>query len=466
MNSNTVQFRHEDEGISEAVWWSTPQWEDVPILDLVATASRFSTVLVAAAHPDDETIGVGGLLADLAALELPITVLMGTNGERSQPGLEESGRSRLGDQRRHEVQRAVEKLASHAHLSHLNLPDARLSEHEEELMQAIVNRSDEATLILAPWTDDGHTDHDSLGRAAQRAAKITGAVVVHFPIWMWHWSEPASVPWSRMVAAEPSRVACWLKRAALEEFASQRMPSNVNFDHPPVAAILSGTLLARARRLIETLIDPGAELPVLSREDRDSRTITRSATFDEMYDAGSDPWGNAQSFYEQRRRSLLLAALGRARYERILELGCADGHVTSALVNRAEEVVAIDTSPRAVAAARLAAPAADITAGNLPNDIPHEQFDLVILSEVGYFLTATELIATLRRARAALVTGGELLLCHWQHPTKSVPLDGILVHEQARTVLGYSPSAQYRDGDLCIEVWADAPSIAESEGRT
>ncbi len=184
-----------------------------------------------------------------------------------------------------------------------------------------------------------------------------------------------------------------------------------------------------------------------------------------MYDAGSDPWGNACSFYEERRRALLLAMLGARRYPRVLELGCADGYLTTALADRADELLALDTSERAVVAARLATPTALIRQGSVPDDIPQGRFDLIVLSEVGYFLTPIELIQTLRRADAALAPGGELVLCHWQHPTNHLPLDGILVHEQALSVLGRPPRARHIDADLCIEVWGEAPSLAASEGR-
>ena len=101
-----------------------------------------------------------------------------------------------------------------------------------------------------------------------------------------------------------------------------------------------------------------------------------------------------------------------------------------------------------------------------PADLPPGPFDLVLLSEVGYFLTPLELVATLRRCEASLTPGGELVLCHWQHPTEHVPLDGALVHEQAGTALRLRRRATYLDDDLRIEVWGDSDSLARREGRT
>lgn len=465
MSSSTPLFTHLQEGTAESVWWSAPQWDNVPILDLPALTERFSKVLVAAAHPDDETLGIGGLLTDLATLGVPIHILIATAGERSRRGLDGAGRARLAQVRRQEVEEAVAGLAPHASLIHLGLPDAELSHHEDDLCAEMTRRIDERTLILAPWTHDGHTDHDALGRAAACAAELAGAVVAHFPIWLWHWSDPASLPWSSMVASDTSLVGSWRKRAALDSFVSQRTACIDGFDGTVSAPILGATALARGRRLIETLIDVRHEMPVVTRGGQRARTTSRRNTFDEMYDDGPDPWRNSGSFYEERRRDLVLALLSRPHYQRVLELGCADGYLTAALLSRAERVSAIDTSAQAVAAARRAAPRAVIEQGNVPHDIPAGPFDLVTLCEVGYFLTPTELVATLRRARAALAPGGELLLCHWQHPTNGVPLDGTLVHEQARSMLGSEPRARHQDEDVCIEVWGDAPSVAVSEGR-
>ncbi|HKJ12245.1 MAG TPA: hypothetical protein VJ976_07620, partial [Ornithinimicrobium sp.] len=110
-------------------------------------------------------------------------------------------------------------------------------------------------------------------------------------------------------------------------------------------------------------------------------------------------------------------------------------------------------------------PGAHVTVGAAPAAIPGGPFDLVVLSEVGYFLTPTELLVTLAKARSALAADGELVLCHWQHPTIGVPLDGPLVHEQAQDSWGGPAQAHYRDPDLCIDIWTATASVASREGR-
>ena len=327
-------------------------------------------------------------------------------------------------------------------------------------------RTDPDTLVLAPWLADGHGDHDALGRAAAEAVSHSGADLAHYPIWLWHWGAPDALPWDDVVAAETSRAGAWRKRAALEEFPSQTSSSGDPASAEAGAAVLGRASLDRAHRLVEALVDPAHALPRVPPDRLERRAATRAQHFDRMYDGAPDPWAFDGSFYEERRRALVLAVLGRRRYGRALEIGCADGRITEALLERCDEVVALDTSHRAVAAARERAPRAVVEQGMAPADLPPGPFDLVLLSEVGYFLSPLELVATLRRCESSLAPGGELVLCHWQHPTELVPLDGVLVHEQAATALRRRRRATYVDEDLRVDVYGDAEPLARAEGRT
>ena len=71
---------------------------------------------------------------------------------------------------------------------------SRELEHE---ITAAARPGGTATLIVAPWSADGHKDHDAAGAAAARAAAATGSMLLEYPIWWWHWGSPANddVPW-------------------------------------------------------------------------------------------------------------------------------------------------------------------------------------------------------------------------------------------------------------------------------
>ena len=466
MSTTPAPFHHADPGTPESTWLGSDRWDAVPVLDVPGVVQRYARVLVVSAHPDDETLGVGGLLSDLADAGATLHVLVATDGEQSHPVGDAGARAALGTRRRREVEQAVHTLAPGARVTHLGLPDGSLDQREGTLVGHVLRHADPDTLVLAPWVADGHSDHDALGRACAAAVSRTGAGLAHYPIWLWHWGTPDALPWPDVVACEPSRASAWRKRRALEQFPSQTTAWGVSDEAGrPAAPVLGAAALDRAHRLVEVLIDPAHVLPTVPPASIEGRVTSRGEQFDRMYDDSGDPWAFATSFYEGRRRALVLALLGCRRYGRVLEVGCADGRLTEALLERCDELVALDTSHRAVAAARVRAPKATVVHGVAPADLPPGAFDLVVLSEVGYFLTPLELIATLRRCEAALAPGGEMLLCHWQHPTTDVPLDGALVHEQALTMINRTRRATYVDEDLRIEVWGDAASVANLEGR-
>ena len=456
------RFRHEEDGTSEAVWLTDGRWGSVPSLDVAATAARHPDVLVVAAHPDDETLGAGGLVAELAEAGSSVRVLTATSGEASHPGLAGDAASRLASRRRAEADHAVAALAAGVTVTYLDIPDGTVADQETRLVEEIAQRCTPDTLVVAPWTGDAHPDHESAGRAGALAAARTGAAAVFYPVWLWHWGGPEDLPWPEAVVLEQSASTAWRKRAALGEFRSQQEAWDVTGPGAGAAPMLGPRVLDRAHRLVETYLDPDGVLP-LTADDEGWRSA-RSATLDAMYDGGEDPWAVRSSFYESRRKALVLAALGRERYGRVLEVGCADGHLTRELVARADHVTALDTSPRAVAATRAAVPSAEVGLGAAPDALEPAGADLLVLAEVGYFLRPRELVATLRIARQVLDDGGEVLLCHWQHPTNDIPLDGALVHEQASSVLG-EPAVRVVDPDVTVEVWTTGDSAAVREGR-
>ncbi len=454
------RFHHAEDGTSEPDWLLDPRWADLPSVDVAALAARHPRVLVAAAHPDDETLGAGGLVAALARHGASVHVVVATHGEASHPRARGWTPALLAGVRVTEVAAAVEALAPGARLELLGLPDGGLAGLEDRLVEALLARSDRTTLVVAPWSGDGHPDHDALGRAAVTAAARTGATTVQHPVWLWHWGRPDDLPWARAHAVELGAGDVARREVALGAYRSQTEPLGPG---PDEAAVVTGAVLRRARRLVEVVLaEPGA-LPVLP-----ARTeAVVAGPFDAMFTSGDDPWAFEGSFYEQRKRDLTLAVLGRPRYGRVLEIGCATGVLTEALAGRADAVVAVDVSGEALTRARgRNVPGVDWVRGRAPDAVPDGPADLVVLSEVGYFLTPLELLETLRRVRAALAPHGEVVLVHWRHPTEGVPLDGPAVHALARSVLGDLPRrAAAEDADVLVEVWGHPTSVAAAEGR-
>ncbi|HEX4766693.1 MAG TPA: class I SAM-dependent methyltransferase [Lichenihabitans sp.] len=138
--------------------------------------------------------------------------------------------------------------------------------------------------------------------------------------------------------------------------------------------------------------------------------------FERLYGGDRDPWRFRTSPYERDKYRATLAALSRPRYGRGLEAGCSIGIFTKALAARCDRLLAIDVSENALAQARQACAGIDgieFRRAALPADLPHGPFDLIVLSEVLYYLSPADLDATADRCLDALRAEGEVLLCHW-----------------------------------------------------
>jgi len=235
-----VSFDHRDAGTAEREWAASARWHSVPQLGVRAAHN----VVVIAAHPDDETLGAGGLIAGLHGVSASITIILATRGERASS--RDSSSKRLA-----EFQLAIEGLAPGARVIDLALPDAALAHHIPELGAAIVNAAAEPNLIIAPWRGDGHTDHSAAGAAAALAAVDTGARLLEYPIWLWHWAKPADamVPWGSFVRLPIASIAHQTKRRALAAYVSQT--AEVDGDAPT----LHSGMLAHFNRGWETFVE-------------------------------------------------------------------------------------------------------------------------------------------------------------------------------------------------------------------
>lgn len=190
--------------------------------------------------------------------------------------------------------------------------------------------------------------------------------------------------------------------------------------------------------------------------------------FERMYDAATDPWGFQDRWYEARKRALTLAALPQARFRRAFEPGCSIGVLTRDLAGRCDELLATDVSAAAVASARARLadrPHVRVAQQAVPGDWPAGRFDLIVLSEVGYYLDEAGLAELARLAAASLTPGGTLLACHWRHEVADYPTTGDHVHHVLRGAGGLVPAVDHVEEDLRLEVWTrgETPSPARRE---
>ncbi len=439
-------FSHDGPGTSASEWAVRPEWEHVPSADL----DGFDDVLVVAAHPDDETLGAGGLMATAAAAGLDVHLFVCTAGEHSHPHSTTHRPADLADLRDGEVRRALHELAPGAGITLRNGEDGRLHEQEEGLVDLLVRQVKDGrrTLIVAPWRHDGHPDHDAAGRAAATTAHRTGATLWEYPIWWWHWARPGEAPWDRLVQLDLTEVATRRRRRALAHHRSQ---TEALSEAPGDEALLSSLF-------VQHFTGP-RERFVLQETSDDS--------LDRLHRAEPDPWGVDERRYEQRKRTLSLAMLPRDRFARGLEIGCSVGALTVDLAPHCDALVALDSSSSAVESARRrlgGAPSTspvEVLLADVPAEWPDGVFDLIVVSEIGYFLSPRDLDDLVERIRESLAPDGVLLLCHWRHRVVGWPLDGDRVHDVFEQAELRPVQARYSERDfealvLCADAaWPD-----------
>jgi trans-aconitate methyltransferase len=161
--------------------------------------------------------------------------------------------------------------------------------------------------------------------------------------------------------------------------------------------------------------------------------------FEERYRADPDPWNYLASEYERQKYAATLAACGRGPFETALELGGSIGVFSALLAPRCKRLLTIDVSPTAVRSARsrLAGfPQVTAIVGSIPDDIPDQPYDLVVASEILYYLSDTHLNGTLALLARNMVAGASLVAVHWRPGGPERPRDA----EQAHAALRALPS--------------------------
>lgn len=211
-------------GTPAPLWLADFERRPLPPLDL----AQCRRLIVVGPHPDDETLGVGAMTAQLVASGASVQVVSVSDGGAARPDASHSGRLRMEATRKHELCRATRILGSSPPIS-LGLPDGELADHEETIADSLVQilgAASPRTWCAATWRGDGHPDHEAVGRAAATACAHTGVALLEYPVWMWHWARPADpcVPWGRALSVPASGWAMNRKMQAAQCYRSQFAP--------------------------------------------------------------------------------------------------------------------------------------------------------------------------------------------------------------------------------------------------
>src|SRR5665213_2934225 len=171
----------------------------LPIADL-DTITNGRKVTILAPHADDESLGCGGLIAELTARSQPPVVVIVTDGTGSHPSSVAYPAPRLRELREQEALAAVSILGVPGdHLNFLRVRDTATPTCGPEFY-SIVHRVEHlmcrysSDILCAPWLYDPHGDHEATQIIARAAATRTGAMLLSYPVWGWLLEDDIQLP--------------------------------------------------------------------------------------------------------------------------------------------------------------------------------------------------------------------------------------------------------------------------------
>jgi LmbE family N-acetylglucosaminyl deacetylase len=198
-------------------------------------------VLVVAPHPDDETLGCGGAIAQLRSQGYPVQVLVISDGTRSHPRSKQYPAPRLQQLRESETLAALALLQVEANcVTFLGLPDGAVPAPDSawfaqalaqapppaqaavEQCRAYLKRVLPQTIFL-PYQHDPHRDHRASWQLVQAALAVLPQPPrqIEYPIWDWdpHQRQPLARGYEAWRLDIAGQVA--LKRQAIDCYRSQ-----------------------------------------------------------------------------------------------------------------------------------------------------------------------------------------------------------------------------------------------------
>ncbi|MFZ3283348.1 PIG-L deacetylase family protein [Pseudomonas sp.] len=214
------------QGTSLHQWQGSRHLAEVPSIDILDLVPSGARAVIVAPHPDDEVLGCGGLLQLLANAGRDLLLISVTDGSASHPGSERWPVERLSVVRPQESAEALRRLGLPMYRVKWlrgGFRDTQVAAEESALSDFIEGHLRPGDVLFTTWCEDGHCDHEAVGRASLAAAQRIGATCHELPVWTWHWAAPedAVVPWhrARKILLTPAQVA--RKRHAVHAFASQ-----------------------------------------------------------------------------------------------------------------------------------------------------------------------------------------------------------------------------------------------------
>lgn len=147
-------------------------------------------LLVIAPHPDDESLGCGGMIAAACAARVPVTVLIVSDGAGSHPNSAAYPPDRLRAVREAETLEAAAELGlASDRVTFLRLPDRFVPSDGAQADATVATmieaaRVGQADTLAVTWRHDPHCDHQAAFELARRAQlQLPGRQLLAYPIW-------------------------------------------------------------------------------------------------------------------------------------------------------------------------------------------------------------------------------------------------------------------------------------------
>lgn len=400
-----------------------------PYLNGDRISADIGNLMVLAPHPDDESLGCGGLIAMLKEKGKHVSVVCITSGSASH-----NSRSHppeiLTELRESEAKKACSKLGVPLEDVHfLRAPDSRLVHLDPQALAEIIENlasvfeSMEIFALAMPWRRDPHPDHvvthiigDSvLKRVSKSALKI------EYPIWLWKHGRKEDWPYEKETVPYRLDITSVFKKkwSAVKSHRSQ-LGEVISDDAN--GFVLTDELLEPFNTPTEYFFLTNLQIPKTLEKDY----------FDKLYTEQIDPWNFRNSEYEQGKYGNCLKTLGTDHFDFGLELGCSIGIQTEMLAGLCHRLLAIDISEAATNEAALNCrnlKNIDFRVADITEDFPNENFDLIICNEIGYYLEMEDLLRLFENVHQNLEQGGRFMMVHWTPFVPDYPLSGDTVHD-------------------------------------
>tara|TARA_R110002020_G_scaffold396182_2_gene606173 strand:- start:315 stop:1661 length:1347 start_codon:yes stop_codon:yes gene_type:complete len=402
---------------------------NAPLINGEGIHRDIGSSLIIAPHPDDESLGCGGMIALLRQKDVAVYVVFVTSGSASHPNSKEFPPERLAKVREDEAVEACKILGvKKSNVIFLKEQDAGLPNMDkdyklklQEKIAALITKNSIQTVFI-PWRRDKHGDHEAASAISIDAALSLpkSPQIVEYPIWLWKQGNPSDWPIEDEV--HPFRLYINevrdLKSKAI--YAHKSQTTHMIIDDPE-GFILTHDLLTPFMGDYEYyFFKPETESSTLQRD-----------YFDQLYSNNEDPWKFASSDYEKSKYEKSISVLNKEKFESGFEIGCSIGVFTKMLAKKCNKLLAVDISPIPLEEARKRCkdlPQVTFETLDISKNFPQQSFDLITLCEVGYYLNESALIDLFHKIDDHLEAGGSFLMVHWTSYVSDYPLTGSQVH--------------------------------------